>query len=331
MDQAYSETPETVTPPFWLDILNPTDSEMKILSRTFGIHPLTAEDIMLGESREKIEIFGDYYLIVSSTMQQRIRSQKYMSRVLEPVNLYIVVFKEGVLTFHHSPLAHPANVRRRIRQLREHISVSADWIAYALIDDVTDHFEPLMDATEQEVLIIDNDIIKIFSNASFTWKQKGDMLIRIGECRKRVMALTRLVSSKADVVKSFSKRCQENWDAVPAAEVALYLGDIQDHVVTMTQSLNHYEKLLSRSHSNYLAQINIEMTQVNNDTNEVLGHLTVLGTIVLPMNIVTGLWGMNVKVPGQEIDSLTWFNGIVLGLMVFGILFYLVFSRLLLR
>lgn len=30
--------------------------------------------------------------------------------------------------------------------------------------------------------------------------------------------------------------------------------------MTMTQNLNHYEKILSRSHSNYLAQISIEMT-----------------------------------------------------------------------
>lgn len=34
-------------------------------------------------------------------------------------------------------------------------------------------------------------------------------------------------------------------------------------------------------------------------TNDVLGKLTVLGTIVLPMNVVTGLWGCNVLVPGQ--------------------------------
>jgi hypothetical protein len=32
----------------------------------------------------------------------------------------------------------------------------------------------------------------------------------------------------------------------------------------MTANLNHYEKILSRSHSNYLAQISIEMTEANN-------------------------------------------------------------------
>ena len=51
----------------------------------------------------------------------------------------------------------------------------------------------------------------------------------------------------------------------------------------MTQNLNHYEKILSRSHSNYLAQISIEMTDANNRSNEVLGKLTALGTILIPM------------------------------------------------
>ena len=68
----------------------------------------------------------------------------------------------------------------------------------------------------------------------------------------------------------------------------------------MTQNLNHYEKILSRSHSNYLAQISIEMTDANNQINDVLSKLTALGTVLVPMNLVTGLWGMNVHVPGQD-------------------------------
>lgn len=43
----------------------------------------------------------------------------------------------------------------------------------------------------------------------------------------------------------------------------------------MLQNLSHYEKILSRSHSNYLAQINIEMTSASNETNDVLTKLTV--------------------------------------------------------
>ena len=62
----------------------------------------------------------------------------------------------------------------------------------------------------------------------------------------------------------------------------------KDHLITMTQNLNHYEKILSRSHSNYLAQISIEMTEANNQINDVLSKLTALGTVLIPMNLVTG-------------------------------------------
>ena len=49
------------------------------------------------------------------------------------------------------------------------------------------------------------------------------------------------------------------------------------------------------------------MNERQEQTADVLGKLTVLGTIVLPMNIVTGMWGMNVLVPGQDVDNLYWF------------------------
>jgi magnesium transporter len=70
----------------------------------------------------------------------------------------------------------------------------------------------------------------------------GDMLRRVGECRKKVMGLYRLLGNKADVIKGFAKRCNEHWEVAPRSEIGLYLGDIQDHIVTMTGNLSHYEK-----------------------------------------------------------------------------------------
>ena len=154
--------------------------------------------------------------------------------------------------------------------------------------------------------------ISTFNANIIGWKKKGDMLRRIGDCRKRVMSILRLLGAKADVIKGFAKRYNGQWDPVPQTEIGMYLDDIQDHIITMVSSLNHYEKLLSRSHSNYLAQINIDMTKVNNDMNDVLGKITILGTIVLPMNVITGLWGMNVIVPGQFNENLYWFFSILL-------------------
>lgn len=471
-----STSPHIHPDPFWLDILDPLEEEMKVIAKTFGLHPLTTEDIFMDEAREKVDMFKLYYFlcftsfdIVYERRKQKAKEHEKMINKLQeynnqtskfslewlkkifkkrddlnlrlnkrsgsssnmskskkvrhgelcPLNMYMIVFKHGVLTFHFSATPHPINVRRRARMLKDHLTVSPDWICYALIDDITDSFAPMIESIEAEVYLIEDEIMRMHSGdrdstddsddsddesvinfhehrprrtndvfvrrhrsksvienpepskldflrlrkrdsrgdyisveskrsavskSSTTtstdlsrivaWKRKGDMLRRIGECRKRVMSVMRLLSTKADVIKGYSKRFSESDVAIDNTpfintrmaskhEILMYLGDIQDHIVTMVQSLNHFEKLLARSHSNYLAQINIDMTKVNNDTNDVLGKITVIGTIVLPVNVVTGLWGMNCIVPGQDAPGLTWFYGILFGIFLFSILSYL--------
>ncbi|KAI9673913.1 MAG: CorA metal ion transporter [Caeruleum heppii] len=334
-------------PTFWLDVLSPTDAEMRVISKTFGIHPLTAEDIMMQEAREKVELFRNYYFVNYRTFEQDLNSEDF----LEPIDMYVVVFREGVISFHFSMIPHPANVRRRIRQLKDYLILSSDWISYAIIDDITDAFAPLIQSIEDEVDDIDDAILQLHSPSDDTKTSSthpktpgtsekkseasdmtsadkgGDMLRRVGDCRKKVMGLYRLLGNKADVIKGFAKRCNEQWDIAPRSEIGLYLGDIQDHIITMTSNLSHYEKILSRSHSNYLAQINIRMNERQEQTADVLGRLTVLGTIVLPMNIITGLWGMNCLVPGQDGSNLTWFWSITAGLLVFGFMCYFIAKR----
>ncbi|KAM3565634.1 hypothetical protein ARSEF4850_001306 [Beauveria asiatica] len=322
-------------PVWWLNVVCPTEEEMKVISKAFGIHPLTAEDIMLQEAREKVELFRHYYFVNYRTFDQDINSENF----LEPVNMYVVVFREGVLSFHFSMTPHPANVRRRIRQLRDYLLLSSDWISYAIIDDITDVFQPLIQNIEDEVDEIDEAILRLHSpventdekskdDAATVAEASGDMLRRVGDCRKRVMSLYRLLGNKADVIKGFAKRCNERWEVAPKSEIGLYLGDIQDHIVTMTSNLSHYEKILARAHGNYLAQINIRMNERQEQTADVLGRLSVIGTIVLPMNIITGLWGMNVWVPGQEDEgNLQWFMLITAGLLCFGIVCFLLAKR----
>lgn len=72
------------------------------------------------------------------------------------------------------------------------------------------------------------------------------------------------------------------------------------HVLPRESHTDHHHSLLSRAHSNYVAQINIRMNERAEQNADILGKLTVVGTIVLPMNIVTGMWGMNVWVPGKS-------------------------------
>ncbi|PIA16069.1 hypothetical protein COEREDRAFT_81514 [Coemansia reversa NRRL 1564] len=100
-------------------------------------------------------------------------------------------------------------------------------------------------------------------------------------------------------------------------ETTLYLGDVLDHIVTMMQNAAHYDNMLGRAQTNYLAQISVELTVSSNNTNDVVAKLSALAAVLLPLNFVTGMWGANVKVPGQDYDDLYYFFYILAACMLY--------------
>jgi len=68
--------------------------------------------------------------------------------------------------------------------------------------------------------------------------------------------------------------------------------------------------------------------QANNRINSLLSKLTLFTVIIVPMNLVTGLWGMNVHVPGQGVDGYGWFFGILAVILGWGLIFFLILWRL---
>lgn len=115
---------------WWLDVVNPTEEELGAISRAFSIHPLTTEDILTQEAREKVELFKQYYFVCFRTFYQM---DKTSEEFMEPVNYYMVVFRDGVLTFSFVDNPHASNVRKRIGKLRDYVSLSSDWICYAMM------------------------------------------------------------------------------------------------------------------------------------------------------------------------------------------------------
>ncbi|OTA97680.1 hypothetical protein M434DRAFT_26410 [Hypoxylon sp. CO27-5] len=279
---------------WWLNVNRPKEEEVRALCKAFGVHPLTIEDITTQEAREKIEIFPSYYFASfrSFNVVQDEDGPDY-----EPYNIYVVVFREGTLSFSFLPNDHASQVRKRISSLKEYVSLSSDWICYALIDNIVDSFAPaihrielLTEAIEDSVFIARPDDMHMF-------------LRKIGGVRKNTLALMRGLGGKADILKGFTKRCNEDYKVTPRMDIGMYLGDIQDHVVTMMTNLTHCEKILSRAHSNYLAQLTISSITQGTETNKGLTKITFLASIIVPLNVVTGLFGMNVKVPYRDVNN----------------------------
>ncbi|KAF1812103.1 cora-domain-containing protein [Eremomyces bilateralis CBS 781.70] len=304
---------------YWLDMLNPPRDAVHAICKAFGVHPLTREDIVTQESREKVELFRAYYFLAfRSFFSLDKESEEYM----EPVNIYAVVFREGLLTFSYTANPHASNVRSRISKLRDYLQLGSDWVCYALIDDIVDSFAPVIHEIEVETDRIEDEVLIVREDDG------REMLRAIGDCRKKVMSLIRLLGGKADVIKGFAKRCNDQYAVAPRGDVGMYLSDIQDHVVTMMSNLTHFEKILGRSHSNYIAQISLDSLTQGNRVNENLSKVTVLATIIVPLNIVTGLFGMNVRVPGQPegVGTLGWFFGI-LGIIMAFVISGLLYAR----
>ncbi|KAI5457899.1 magnesium ion transporter [Mariannaea sp. PMI_226] len=287
---------------WWLNITSATREEVSAICKAFGIHPLTIEDIVTQEAREKIELFPAYYFTCfrSFHVVQEPDGIEY-----EPFNIYVIVFREGTLSFSFAPNSHATQVRKRITALKDYVSLSSDWICYALIDDIVDSFGPPIRQIELEADAIEDEVFVMREDDS------NSFLRSIGRVRKNCMALLRLLGGKADILRGFTKRCNENYKVTPRMDIGLYLGDIQDHVVTMATNLGHFEKILSRSHSNYLATLSINSISQGTETNQVLSKITFLASVLVPLNLVSGLFGMNVAVPFRDVTNLGPFFGIV--------------------
>lgn len=189
-------------------------------------------------------------------------------------------------------------------------------------DEIVDSFAPVLRDLEVETDAIEDSVFVA------RFEDSRSILRQIGQCRKRVMSSLRLLGGKADVIKGFAKRCNEQYSVAPRGDVGLYLSDVQDHVVTMMSNLNHFDKMLSRSHANYLAQISVDNIAQGNKANTLLGKVTLIATILVPLNLIAGLFGMNVEVPGKNTPGLAWFFGIVGFFFAIAVTFILIAKRL---
>ncbi|KIH90679.1 Mg2+ transporter protein [Sporothrix brasiliensis 5110] len=307
---------------WWLNLNSPTEEEARAICRAFGVHPLTVEDITQQETREKIELFPSYYFACFRSFNVVVEEDGEIE--YEPFHTYVIVFREGTLSFSFAPNSHASKVRTRISLLKDYVALSSDWICYALIDDIVDSFAPVIHNTELQTENLEDEVFVARSDDMHRFLRK------IGNTRKNVMGLMRLLGGKADVLRGFTKRCNENYKVTPRMDIGLYLGDIQDHVVTMMNNLGHCEKMLSRTHSNYLAQLSIDSISQGTNTNRVLSKITFIASIIVPLNVITGLFGMNVKVPFivSDYDDLGAFFTIVGVMITFCILALIVARRM---
>jgi magnesium transporter len=292
LDIANSTLPEFLCQNvFWLDILDPSIDEIRALAEIFRLHQLTLENMELDaddpEAREKCDVFEDYFYINLKAIDTELSSGL---GPLVSINMAILAFPGMVITTHKEPLHLHRTVAKRIRLLTARSRLSADWIVYALLEDVIDFFSVSGQDIEIEVDSIDELVMVLSVN------DQEDMLHRIGSIRKRVVQQLRFVSNKNEIFRIIVKRASHRF----SEDAGFYLRDLHEHVAMLDQNMDQYDESLNRSHNNYLAQVSIEISHTSNKLNDVMKKLTVAASVALPWTVISALWGMNIDVPGQD-------------------------------
>lgn len=307
---------------FWLDVFNPTTKEILLLTELFSIHPLTAEDIQVRDGREKCERYSLYFFFCIKTVYQKNTKDLFFDEDLPTI--YIIMFDNHILTIHYEDMSYRQSVifkrleiglgggRVRVLGPGTENGFTSAWIMYCLFDDVVDEFIPYLDEIEAEVDSIE-DLVIFLSGTDHK-----EMLKRIGYSKKRITSLIRLIKPKKDIVTFLLTRCSEKFN-----EVDLYVRDIQDHIYTMLTELEHGNETMNTCHSSYIALISMEMTDFSNKMAVIAKNMNVFAIILFPFTLITGLWGMNVPVPGEKGMGLSDCTGfIVLCLLMLLITFF---------
>ena len=129
---------------------------------------------------------------------------------------------------------------------------------------------------------------------SSTLARDVNRLRRMTVTRRLVTTLGRLLSAKLEVIAQIRKRLDGQ------GEVAIYLGDVQDHIISLNQSLIHYERMLSHSHPAYLTHLRFSLSEAKGGLDKALMLLTMVSLLVLCSQLIASLGGMNVNLPRSE-------------------------------
>ena len=128
-------------------------------------------------------------------------------------------------------------MEKRLDLLKDSIEITPEWIAYALIDEVTDNFVPALKPIQVSV--------ESLSGSLTAGQNPSDMLKSMASARTKLMTLRRLLGNKTEVVKALIKR-QNRTPGLAHTELSLNLSDVQDHLLAISQDLNHWEVRVDR-------------------------------------------------------------------------------------
>ncbi|MEK6815949.1 MAG: magnesium/cobalt transporter CorA [Nitrospirota bacterium] len=267
----------------WIDIERPDQPEIDELSRLFPqFHPLAVEDLAHTGIRPKVEEYDDHIFIVFRGL-----NFNPDSHILDTIGLKMLLGKTFLVTVHREPLRSVAAVASRLEADPGLLARGPDRVCHALIDQIVDNYFPLLDQMDDTLERIEGWIFREF---------RREALEEIFSLKKDVTRWKREASPQREILNLLSNRSYNVIDR----SVQYYFRDVYDHILRIMDALDSYRDVLSGAADSYISQ-------VSNRMNEVMKTLSIVATIILPLSLVTGVFGMNFEVmPGLKNPTGFW-------------------------
>lgn len=274
----------------WLNIDALYDTALiERIGKHFCIHPLVLEDILNTEQLPKMED-AEHYLYL--TLKMLHLSPDSGDITYEHVSFilgknYVLSFQEktgDVLTAIRQRITIPTG---RVRQRQ------ADYLLFALVDVIVDHYYLVLEHIGENIEAIEEELIDAPSQ---------DVMERIFAYRSKLIQVRRVLYPLRDTLRKMSG------DELSLIEdrTGKYFSDVYDHVVHIISTLEIQRETLT-------GLMELYMSTISNNMNNVMKTLTIIATIFIPLTFIAGVYGMNFKIM-PELDW-PWGYPVALGSM----------------
>ncbi len=288
----------------WVDFYVPTEAERIeadwVLENIFKFHYLTVEDARETRNQPKVEGFPDYLFFIVHGVKNETNSANFVTKELDGY-----LGKNFVVTYHHEEFRSIDKVKRHISESSYSCQRGAAYLLHQILDELVDLYMPVVDDFDLSINELEDRI--------FRMKRASNKVLEDIMNLKRAVARLKRISSKQ--LEVLYKMAHGQFPLIEEKTQPFYR-DVHDHLQRISDLAENYRDLVS-------GLLDVHFSVIANKTNEVMKVLAVFSAIMLPLSLIAGIYGMNMKLYGDiEDPKYFWEVMAMMGVIAIGLLIY---------
>ena len=251
----------------WVGLYEPDAPLLLKMQEEFNLHPLAVEDALKAHQRPKVELYGDSLFLV-------LQSAQVVKGHIAFGETSIFFGPRYLLTVRHGASLPFTPARERCEQNPELMRLGPSYALYSVLDSTVDNFFPIVEEFQRELNELEKDI---FSEA-----YSRDTIHRLYELKGDLTQLRLAVSPLQDMLNQLMR---SHPNLVPK-EVVVYLRDVYDHVVRVSEAVDTMREMLT-------AAMSVNLSLVTVAQGEIVKRLAGWAALLAAPTLITSWYGMN--------------------------------------